>query len=775
MQKNGTSSRAVPSLLLVLALAAPGCGKETKKSHPDADTTPPVVSSTAPADGATDVPVTQVLAAVFSEPLRCATVGTSSVVVGAEEAVAGVVGCDGANVTFAPAAPLEPATRYTATLTTDIQDAAGNALAAVHRWSFTTAAEADTTPPTVTSTTPADGAGDVSVELAGVAATFSEPVDCDSVTAASFELGFEVMVGGTIGCDGATVTFTPTGRLAYETVYTATLTTAIRDRAGNALASPVAWSFTTEPAPDTTPPTLVEMHPAGGATGVPRDVSISATFSEPMDAGVLIAAFTVNQDGEPVGGSYTYDENRVAFTPDAPLAAGTTYTATVTTAATDLAGNHLWAAVVWTFTTAGASARILYSWAGDLFAVGEDGTGHVTLAGSYLTGESFAGVSPSGRIVYRLGEGELHSVASDGSGDVTIVGGTTPLDFLGFSGSGRILYRQNGNLYAVDEDGANPATLANTGDVEPLAYVSGERVVFLRWIGPGRSLDSVLDDGTGAVTLDGTPNIKLVYLVGPDGAIYYYRDMSGAYPNDDVYAVAPDGLSPPVPIAATTTYNEGLVALAPDGTPIVTGCLSVMCEEEILFPGGADLHLGRGGVRGVMPDNRIVFERGDLGALDIGTCSTGGAGVIDVATDPTLNEHVVGIHPDGHILYTTRSASADLHAVYADGSGAVTLADTAEDETFMGVSPEGWVVYESAGDGTVSLRAVHADGSAPRTLAQAAWLGFAGFSSTGKVVYRASDAGGAVNLWIAGFDDAPPVKLTDHSGNLSPEYFGSLP
>ncbi len=46
--------------------------------------------------------------------------------------------------------------------------------------------------------------------------------------------------------------------------------------------------------------------------------------------------------------------NTATFTPDAALADNTVYTATVTTAVTDLAGNHLAADYTWSFTTAAA-------------------------------------------------------------------------------------------------------------------------------------------------------------------------------------------------------------------------------------------------------------------------------------------------------------------------------------------------------------------------------------------------------------------------------------
>jgi hypothetical protein len=52
---------------------------------------------------------------------------------------------------------------------------------------------------------------------------------------------------------GNTATFNPTGALAYNTTYTARVTTGVQDLAGNNLTSDRVWTFTTEPAPDTTP------------------------------------------------------------------------------------------------------------------------------------------------------------------------------------------------------------------------------------------------------------------------------------------------------------------------------------------------------------------------------------------------------------------------------------------------------------------------------------------------------------------------------------------
>ncbi len=103
----------------------------------------------------------------------------------------------------------------------------------------------DTTPPIILSVSPADGSSLASIH-ATVSVTFSEPVAPASVTGASFYLtrGGET-VSGEISQAGQTVELTPANPLEFVTAYTATVTTAITDAAGNALAGGVEWSFTT--------------------------------------------------------------------------------------------------------------------------------------------------------------------------------------------------------------------------------------------------------------------------------------------------------------------------------------------------------------------------------------------------------------------------------------------------------------------------------------------------------------------------------------------------
>jgi len=103
----------------------------------------------------------------------------------------------------------------------------------------------DATAPSVSSTSPVADATNIVVG-AVITATFSEAMDTSTITTGSFTLD---SVSGSVSYDNGTntATFTPDASLSYSTTYTATLSTAITDAAGNPLASAYSWSFTTEP------------------------------------------------------------------------------------------------------------------------------------------------------------------------------------------------------------------------------------------------------------------------------------------------------------------------------------------------------------------------------------------------------------------------------------------------------------------------------------------------------------------------------------------------
>ena len=156
----------------------------------------------------------------------------------------------------------------------------------------------------------------------------------------------------------------PTPHLDPNALYTATVTTGATDLAGNPLGAGLApnpWTFTTAATPDTTAPTIISTNPVDAAANVAINATVNATFSEAMDPlTITTATFQLEGPGAvAIPGTVTYDPiNFIAtFTPSSNLVAGTTYTATITAGATDLAGNPLGAGVAsnpWSFTTVAA-------------------------------------------------------------------------------------------------------------------------------------------------------------------------------------------------------------------------------------------------------------------------------------------------------------------------------------------------------------------------------------------------------------------------------------
>ncbi len=109
---------------------------------------------------------------------------------------------------------------------------------------------------------------------------------------------------------------------------------------------------TAPPPADTIAPTISSVSPTAGATGVTRATNVSATFSEPMNQASAQSAFSILP---PVAGAFSWSGNTMTFDPSADLVATTTYTATVSTAANDAAGNALATAVPRSFTTSAAA------------------------------------------------------------------------------------------------------------------------------------------------------------------------------------------------------------------------------------------------------------------------------------------------------------------------------------------------------------------------------------------------------------------------------------
>lgn len=110
-----------------------------------ADVTPPLASSTDPANAATGVARNKTVAVTFSEAMDPLTITASTFTLkkGATS-VSGAVTYLGMIASFRPTNTLDAAATYTATITTDAKDVAGNAIVANKVWSFTTSGSLST-------------------------------------------------------------------------------------------------------------------------------------------------------------------------------------------------------------------------------------------------------------------------------------------------------------------------------------------------------------------------------------------------------------------------------------------------------------------------------------------------------------------------------------------------------------------------------------------------------------------------------------------------------
>ena len=140
-----------------------------------------------------------------------------------------------------------------ARVSTAAKDAAGIALASDYVWSFTTGASTDTTAPTIIATrSPMNNATAVCLSKS-VNVTFSEPMDPTTISAANFYVNGpapgNLLIPGSITYDSLsnTATFAVTNPPGFTatTVYTTTVTTDVKDLAGNSMAANDTAIFTT--------------------------------------------------------------------------------------------------------------------------------------------------------------------------------------------------------------------------------------------------------------------------------------------------------------------------------------------------------------------------------------------------------------------------------------------------------------------------------------------------------------------------------------------------
>ena len=320
----------------------------------------PTVTSTIPSNEDINISISSNISANFSTQMDPSSITiTSFTVKQGDLSLAGEVSYTDSTATFNPTENMLPNTIYTATITTEVKNVEGTTMETNYIWSFTSGAIPDITAPTVTFTDPANNSTGIAINKL-ISVTYSESMDPASITSLTYTLKQEtVTVPGVVTYAGLKATFAPTGNLEYSKDYIGSVTMGTKDLAGNALAAIYSFSFTTVQAPDIIAPVINLTDPQNNDTGVDVNKVVAVTFSEAMTASTINnTTFTLVQGANPVDGIVAYSGTTATFKPANALTAGTSYLATITTGAKDLAGNALAADTVLHFTTGTATSNL---------------------------------------------------------------------------------------------------------------------------------------------------------------------------------------------------------------------------------------------------------------------------------------------------------------------------------------------------------------------------------------------------------------------------------
>jgi methionine-rich copper-binding protein CopC len=341
------------SSLLIALVVVSACGDDSapipdsgptdagQRDGGDIDVTPPSIVSSDPMDGENGVASTTSFEIVFSEPMD-RTTGSVVVEPGARMLSAMIASWldDDTRVIFTGELALDEGAEYLATIHADFRDRAGNALASESTVNFTTR---DATRPVVTSSTPVEGATELSTSTDLVTLEFSEPMDPES--------GVGILSGGrgTLGEPEWNPDFTsiswPLSNLERDSVYALSIEN-FTDDSGNPLDSGAYildgfLDFRT--GGDEDAPAVMVSSPAEAETGVrPTLSTISITFTEAMNPLVRTALLDDGTTMRALDGSYSDDRRVLSFDVDGLIEVDRSYSLRIAGAGyTDAAGNPL--------------------------------------------------------------------------------------------------------------------------------------------------------------------------------------------------------------------------------------------------------------------------------------------------------------------------------------------------------------------------------------------------------------------------------------------------
>lgn len=323
------------------------------------DIVPPLLESTIPADGATNVATDTFVKATFNEQLIWGHLPLSSVTIKEENdiPVNSVLPIVSGTELFITHADFMKNLTYTVNIPAQaVMDAANNAIASPITWSFKTAAEG--VPPALESTIPAVGVTNVAVDTS-VKATFSEPVFASTAlqnVTIKDENSIPVEFVNT-SVSGSELSISHAA-FEYNKAYTVNIpANSVKDASGNANAR-ITWSFKTSVV-DIDPPVPLseQQYPANGATNVDLYAQVVQHFNESLFPGPALGSVSIIEDAtnipvRNVQASISVLNDRALSIVHEPFEYNKTYTVNIPAQAVmDAAGNANTSPIEWSFTT----------------------------------------------------------------------------------------------------------------------------------------------------------------------------------------------------------------------------------------------------------------------------------------------------------------------------------------------------------------------------------------------------------------------------------------
>ncbi len=311
------------------------------------------ITSSQPADGSSELPVTQTTEIIFSNP-----VNTSSLAYSYLPAPSGGVTLTWSNgnrtLSLTPTNRLSHSQTYQVTINTATRDVYGSNLQSAYSTSFTTRAAVN---PVISSTVPAAGSLNVMPDQP-IKLTFSKTMQRtatqNAITlnpAAAGSMAFSWSENDTI----LTISFSQP--LTNGVSYQLKVSSSAADTEELKLAGDYLLSFTTTARPAVL---ITKSSPASGSVGVVITSPVKVEFSKSMNTGSAQSAFKLIKiaDQSEVSGNFSWNGNIMTFTPQANLGFYSSYLISVAASAADTTGTTLETKVEWQFRTAADEGRV---------------------------------------------------------------------------------------------------------------------------------------------------------------------------------------------------------------------------------------------------------------------------------------------------------------------------------------------------------------------------------------------------------------------------------